>query len=61
MEPGPCGVTVPSLYAPECSAASSAVAATTSDNTAVIVASVFAAMFFIIALGLIGYLIAVRR
>ena len=33
----------------------------TSDNTAVIVASVFAAMFFILALGLIGYIIAARR
>ena len=61
VEPGPCGVTVPSLNAPECSAANSAVTATTSDNTAVIVASVFAAMFFIIALGLIGYVIAARR
>ena len=60
VEPGSCGVTVPSLYAPACSAASSA-GAPTSDNTAVIVASVFAAMFFILALGLIGYIIAARR
>ena len=60
VEPGSCGVTVSSLYAPECSAASSA-AAPTSDNTAVIVASVSAAMFFILALGLIGYILAARR
>ena len=70
MEPGPCGVTVPQLYAPTCStpaatqaaqASSSTTAAPTQDNTAVIVASVFAAMFFILSLGLIGYILAARR
>ena len=74
VEPGPCGVTVPNLYAPQCStpnttdtptvaAVSSTVitSAPTQDNTAVIVASVFAAMFFILCLGLIGYIIAARR
>ena len=70
MEPGPCGVTIPQLYAPTCStpaatqvaqASSSTTAAPTQDNTAVIVASVFAAMFFILSLGLIGYILAARR
>ena len=73
VEPGPCGVTVPQLYAPECSntlsatqteAASSSTttpAAPTQNNTAVIVASVFAAMFFILSLGLIGHILAARR
>ena len=67
VEPGPCGVTVPNLNAPQCStpdttdtptvaAGSSAVTTPTQDNTAVIVASVFAAMFFILSLGLIGYI-----
>ena len=70
MEPGPCGVTVPQLYAPTCSipaatqsmAVSSSTPATpTQDNLAVIVACVFAVMFFILALGLIGYILAARR
>ena len=73
VEPGPCGVTVPHLYAPKCSTpdttatpsvaaiSSTATATTTQDNTAVIVASVFAAMFFILSLGLIGYILAARR
>ncbi len=74
VEPGPCGVTVPNLYAPQCStpvatdtptvaAVSSTVTTSThtQDNTAVIVASVFAAMFFILSLGLIGYILAARR
>ena len=74
VEEGPCGVTVPNLYAPQCStpnttdtptvaAVSSTVTTSTltQDNTAVIVASVFAAMFFILSLGLIGYILAARR
>ena len=74
VEPGPCGVTIPHLYAPECSTptvtptaegsaaeSSSTPAAPTQDNTAAIVASVFAAMFFILSLGLIGYILAARR
>ena len=72
VEPGPCGVTVPNLNAPQCStpdatdtptavAVSSTVTSPTQDNTAVIVASVFATMFFILALGLIGYILAARR
>ena len=74
VEPGPCGVTVPNLNAPQCStqdatdtptvaAVSSTVTTSTpmQDNTAVIVASVFAAMFFILSLGLIGYILAARR
>ena len=73
VEPGPCGVTVPHLYAPKCSTpdttatpsvaaiSSTATATTTQDNTAVIVASVFAAMFFILSLGLIGYILGARR
>ena len=72
VEPGPCGVTVPNLYAPQCStpdatdtptvaAVSSTVATPTQNTTAVIVASVFAAMFFILSLGLIGYILAARR
>ena len=70
VEPGPCGVTIPQLYAPTCSTpvatqvagvSSSTTAAPTQDNAAVIVASVFAAMFFILCLGLIGYILAARR
>ena len=70
VESGPCGVTIPQLYAPTCStpaatqaagASSSTAAAPTQDNTAVIVASVFAVMFFILSLGLIGYVLAARR
>ena len=78
VEPGPCGVTVPYLYATKCNktnttattatplpnnvaAFSSTVTAPTQDNTAVIVASVFATMFFILSLGLIGYILAARR
>ena len=72
VEPGPCGVTVPHLYAPKCStpnttatptvaAISSTVTTRTQDNTAVIVASAFATMFFILSLGLIGYILAARR
>ena len=68
----PMWVTVPNLYAPQCStpdatdtptavAVSSTVTSPTQDNTAVIVASVFATMFFILALGLIGYILAARR
>ena len=34
---------------------------TTPDNTAVIVASVFAAMFFILSLGLLAYIMAIKR
>ena len=74
VEAGPCGVTVPNLYAQQCStlnitdtpnvaAVSSTVTTSTptQDNTAVVVASVFATMFFILSLGLIGYIIAARR
>ena len=72
VEPGSCGVTVPHLYAPKCStsnttatpnvaAISSTVTAHTQDNPGVIVASVFATMFFILSLGLIGYILAARR
>ena len=72
VEPGPCGVTVPHLYAPKCStpnttatpsvaAISSTVTTPTQGNTAVIVASAFATMFFILSLGLIGYILAARR
>ena len=72
VEPGPCGVIVPNLYAPLCStpdttdtatvaAVSSTVTTSTQDNTAVIVASVFSAMFFILSLGLIGYILSARR
>ena len=72
VEPGPCGVTVLHLYAPKCStpnttatptvaAISSTVTTPTQDNTAVIVASAFATMFFILSLGLIGYILAARR
>ena len=75
VEAGPCGVTVPNFYAPQCStsdttdtpntvaAVSSTVTTSTptQDNTAVIVASVFAAMFFILSLGVIGYILAARR
>ena len=74
VEEGPCGVTVPNLNAPQCStlnttdtpnvaAVSSTVTTSTptQDNTAVIVASVFAAMFFVLSLGLIGYILAARR
>ena len=72
VEPGPCGVTVPDLNAPACSSPAatqavgtsmptSAASASAQDNTAVIVASVFAAMFFILCLGLIGYILAARR
>ena len=57
VEPGPCGVTVPHLYAPKCSTPTDE----TTDNAAVIVASVFATMFFILSLGLIGYMLAARR
>ena len=74
VEPGPCGVTVPNLNAPQCStpdttdistvaAVSSTVTTSTptQDNTAVIVASVFASMFFILSLGLIGHILTARR
>ena len=71
VDPGPCGVTIPKLYAPTCStpaatqltgaASSSMPAASAQDHTAVIVACVFAAMFFILCLGLIGYILAARR
>ena len=74
VEPGACGVTVPYINAPFCSAntptqSTEAIASTVessqtiqkTDNTAVIVASVFAAMFFILALGLVAYILVTKR
>ena len=49
--PGPCGVTVPDLYAPHCA---STTTSTYQMSNAVIVSSMYAAMFFITA-GLIGF------
>ena len=73
VEPGACGATVPYTNAPFCSAntptqstettASAVESSQTTqktDNTAVIVASVFAAMFFILALGLVAYILATK-
>ena len=76
VEPGPCGVTVSYMNAPFCtvntppttqgaqSAQSNNVGSsqtTPLDNTAVLVASVFAAMFFILSLGLLAYILANKR
>ena len=74
VEAGPCGVTVPYTNAPFCSAntptqstagIASAVESNQTtqktDNSAVIVASVFAAMFFILALGLVAYILAMKH
>ena len=73
VEAGPCGVTVPYTNAPFCaantptttqSAQSNNVGSNQTaqlDNTAVIVASVFAAMFFILSLGLLAYILAIKR
>ena len=58
VEPGPCGVTVPDLYAPACSTSTGALSSTL---VAVIVPSVFAAMLFILSVGLIGYILVARR
>ena len=73
VEPGPCGVTVPYTNAPFCSvntptqstagiasAVESSQTAQKTDNTTVIVASVCAAMFFILALGLVAYILAMK-
>ena len=72
VEAGPCGVTVPYTNAPFCAANTSATAekapgnnAGTSQiaplgNTSVIVASVFAAMFCILSLGLLAYILAIK-
>ena len=73
VKPGACGVTVPYTNAPFCSAntrnpsaqantvESSQTAAAQPDNTAVIVASVFAVMFFILCLGLVAYILAIKH
>ena len=68
LSPGPCGVTVPNLNSPHCFSIStlesntdSALPIVTQHNTAIIIATVFAAMFFILALGLIVYICIVTR
>ena len=73
VEPGPCGLTVPYTNAPFCAANTPTTTqsaqrnnvgtsqTTPLDNTAVIVASVFAAMFFILSLGLLAYILAIKH
>ena len=77
VEPGPCGLTVPYINAPFCAANTPTTAAPSvqsaqinnvggnqtapPDNTAVIVASVFAVMFFLLALGLLVYIMVTKR
>ena len=73
VEPGPCGLTVPYTNAPFCATPTLTTTQTVQrndvgssqttlpDNTAVIVASVFAAMFFILSLGLLAYVLANKR
>ena len=73
VEAGPCGVTVPYTNAPFCTANTPATAQQAQsnnvgssqtappDNTAVIISSVFAAMFFILSLGLLAYILAIKR
>ena len=73
IEPGPCGLTVPYTNAPFCAANTPAITqsvqsnnvgsnqTTPPDNTAVIVASVFAVMFFILSLGLLAYILAIKH
>ena len=73
VEAGPCGVTVPYTNAPFCAANTPATSQSAQsnnagssqtaplDNTAVIVTSVFAAMFFILSLGLLAYILAIKR
>ena len=73
VEPGPCGITVPYIKFPFCAANTPATTQSVQsnnvgtsqtaqlDNTAVIVASVFAAMFFILSLGLLAYILAIKR
>ena len=74
VEPGPCGVTVPHLYAPQCSIPdATTLAALKSDNNVVKDTSgpvlgittgvTFGGMIilFILTLGLIGYVLATRR
>ena len=73
VEPGPCGLTVPYTNAPFCAANTPAITQSVQsnnvrssqtappDNTAVIVASVFAVMFFILSLGLLAYILAIKR
>ena len=77
VEPGPCGLTVPYTNAPFCAANTPTTTAPTiqsalsnnvggnqtapPDNTAVIVASVFAVMFFLLAVGLLVYIMVMKR
>ena len=70
VEPGPCGLTVPYIKFPFCAANTPTTTRSNNvgssqtappDNTAVIVASVFAAMFFILSLGLLAYILAIKR
>ena len=73
VEPGTCGLTVPYTNAPFCAANTQATTQSAQsnnvgssqtaplDNTAVIVASVFAVMFFILSLGLLAYILAIKR
>ena len=73
VEPGTCGVTVPYTNAPFCAANTPATAQSAQsnnvgsnqtappDNAAVIVASVFAVMFFLLAVGLLVYVLANKR
>ena len=76
VELGACGVTVPYTNAPFCTTAkvpevttpipnaqsstAESIRATSADNTAVIVASVFAAMFFVVTLALVGYILVIK-
>ena len=75
VEPGPCGLTVPYANAPYAFCEANTPATTQSaqgnnvgssqttppDNTAVIISSVFAAMFFVLSLGLLAYVLANKR
>ena len=73
IEHGSCGLTVPYTNAPFCATPTLTTTQTVQsnnvrrsqtappDNTAVIVASVFAAMFFILALGLLAYILVNKR
>ena len=56
VDPGPCGLTIPDLYAPHCASLAAAVDPT-QDNTAIIATSVLAGMFFILSVALIGCII----